>query len=106
VRLLLAARRPVLGRTRLTRLRALASDRTYPSAAFSTSILALFQRLNLPHWSQPSLTDQNIKIAKVSGAMTNAVFFVSFEPSQSTPTSEAPTMVRLSELSVSVLCAF
>lgn len=67
---------------------------SYPSASFSTSILALFQRLNLPHWSQPSLTDQNIKIDKVSGAMTNAVFFVSFVPSASTPASDAPTMVR------------
>lgn len=48
---------------------------------------------HVPRWSSPLLTPTNVHLQKVSGAMTNAVFFVSFNPAPNpTSPSESPLL--------------
>ncbi|ORX39369.1 kinase-like domain-containing protein [Kockovaella imperatae] len=53
---------------------------------FKTKILSLLRKLRIPKWNSPLLKPASIHLQKVSGACTNAVFFVSFNPSP-TPTT-------------------
>ncbi|WVO16715.1 hypothetical protein L204_104396 [Cryptococcus depauperatus] len=61
-----------------------ASEWRHP--VFKQKILAILRRLRVPRWSSTTLTPVNIHLQKVSGALTNAVFFVSFNPAPN-PTS-------------------
>jgi choline kinase len=59
---------------------------------FKTKVLQILRRLRVPLWTHPSLTPSSIHLQKVSGAMTNAVFFVSFNPN---PKPTSPSMSPL-----------
>ncbi|KAL7419477.1 hypothetical protein Q5752_006315 [Cryptotrichosporon argae] len=67
---------------------------------FKQKVLAILRRLRIAAWAHPSLTPSAIHLQKVSGALTNAVFFVSFNPAPR-PTSPSvsplltPTMPAL-----------
>ncbi|KAK0465293.1 choline kinase, cytoplasm [Desarmillaria tabescens] len=52
--------------------------RHYKTEKFAIQLLACIKTLHVPSWSDPAITPQGIKIQKVSGSMTNAVFFVSY----------------------------
>ncbi|KIR59275.1 choline kinase [Cryptococcus bacillisporus CA1873] len=68
-----------------------ASEWRHP--VFKQKVLAILRRLHVPRWSSPLLTPTNIHLQKVSGAMTNAVFFVSFNPAPNpTSPSESPLL--------------
>ena len=49
----------------------------YKSTAFAEKLIDVLRTLRVPHWSGKELTSQNVEINKVSGSLTNAVFFVS-----------------------------
>lgn len=55
--------------------------RRYKTEEFATQLLACIKTLHVPSWNASDLTPQGIKIQKVSGSMTNAVFFVSYPQS-------------------------
>lgn len=59
---------------------------------FKTKVLSVLRRLRVPMWTHHKLTPSNIHLQKVSGALTNAVFFVTFNPRHE-PTS--PSMSPL-----------
>ncbi len=52
-------------------------NRRYKTIEFAEELLDILRILRLPTWSSREITPQNLKIQKVSGALTNAVFFVS-----------------------------
>ncbi|CED85040.1 Choline kinase [Phaffia rhodozyma] len=65
----------------------------YQTEVFARKVLKMLQSLRIPHWSSIHLSAQNLKIHKVTGSMTNAVFFVSFQPNPgSTYFSRQPTL--------------
>ncbi|KAH8100458.1 kinase-like protein [Cristinia sonorae] len=52
--------------------------RRYKSPAFAEKLVGVLHTLRVPHWhSAKDIAPQNIEIHKVSGSLTNAVFFVS-----------------------------
>ncbi|KAI5124425.1 hypothetical protein M0805_008309 [Coniferiporia weirii] len=52
--------------------------RKYKTPGFALQLLDILFALRVPTWSAAGpLTPENLKVAKVSGSMTNAVFFVS-----------------------------
>ncbi|TFK76813.1 kinase-like protein [Pluteus cervinus] len=51
--------------------------RHYKSPAFATLLLDTLRALNVPSWSNPDIVSSDLNIHKVSGSLTNAVFFVS-----------------------------
>ncbi|CCM01634.1 uncharacterized protein FIBRA_03695 [Fibroporia radiculosa] len=51
--------------------------RRYKSAPFLARLLEILHTIRAPQWSSPEITSDRIEIQKVSGSMTNAVFFVS-----------------------------
>ncbi|KAI0702442.1 kinase-like protein [Cytidiella melzeri] len=53
------------------------SHRRYKTAAFAEELLHVLHTLHLHSWSNSDITPQALKIQKVSGSLTNAVFFVS-----------------------------
>ncbi|KAK4687270.1 choline kinase, partial [Tremellales sp. Uapishka_1] len=56
---------------------------------FKTKVLAILRKLKVPLWSSPNLTPSSIHLQKVSGALTNAVFFLTFNPN---PRPTSPSM--------------
>ncbi|ORY33388.1 kinase-like domain-containing protein [Naematelia encephala] len=67
-----------------------ASEWRHP--VFKTKVLSILRRLKVPYWTSSRLTPSSIHLQKVSGALTNAVFFVSFNPA---PTPTSPSMSPL-----------
>ncbi|WVQ84560.1 hypothetical protein IAT38_006714 [Cryptococcus sp. DSM 104549] len=68
-----------------------ASEWRHPT--FKQKVLAILRRLHVPLWSSTVLTPTSIHLQKVSGALTNAVFFVSFNPAPNpTSPSESPLL--------------
>ncbi|WWC91859.1 uncharacterized protein L201_006806 [Kwoniella dendrophila CBS 6074] len=60
---------------------------------FKQKVLSVLRRLKVPLWSNPLLKPSSIHLQKVSGALTNAVFFVSFNPAPNpTSPSESPLL--------------
>lgn len=53
-------------------------SRQYKAPAFAQRLLECLRLLSVPFWSAPGVVPAQIKIHKVSGALTNAVFFVSY----------------------------
>lgn len=51
--------------------------RQYKSASFAVRLLDTLQMLQVPSWSNTEITPRSLQIHKVSGSLTNAVFFVS-----------------------------
>lgn len=51
--------------------------RRYKFPAFAVQLLDILHTLRTPSWSNSGITPDRIEIQKVSGSMTNAVFFVS-----------------------------
>ncbi|RXK35645.1 hypothetical protein M231_07075 [Tremella mesenterica] len=56
---------------------------------FKTEILTILRGLHVPLWTSSILTPSSIHLQKISGALTNAVYFVSFNPA---PTPTSPSM--------------
>ncbi|KAL7409613.1 kinase-like domain-containing protein [Mrakia frigida] len=52
----------------------------YQTPAFHSDVLLLLRRLRIIHWCSRDMRPSNLKIVKVSGALTNSVFFVSYQP--------------------------
>ncbi|WWC95026.1 hypothetical protein V866_001878 [Kwoniella sp. B9012] len=68
-----------------------ASEWRHP--VFKQKVLGILRRLRVPLWSSTLLTPSSIHLQKVSGALTNAVFFVSFNPAPNpTSPSESPML--------------
>lgn len=59
--------------------------RHYKTTEFALTLLDIFDVLRVPSWSKATIVPNAIKIHKVSGSLTNAVFFVSL-PHNSTRT--------------------
>lgn len=57
--------------------------------SFKAELLALLRKLKISLWSSSHLTPNNVHLQRISGAMTNAVFFCSYNPSNQ---PLAPTM--------------
>ncbi|KAJ4499049.1 kinase-like protein [Lentinula lateritia] len=51
--------------------------RQYKKSSFLVHLLECIRSLNVPSWSSPLITAEELVIHKVSGSLTNAVFFVS-----------------------------
>ncbi|KAJ7129980.1 choline kinase, cytoplasm [Mycena crocata] len=51
--------------------------RRYKQATFAAHLLQILRSLKVPTWFSPEITPEDIIIFKVSGSLTNAVFFVS-----------------------------
>ncbi|KAI8995386.1 kinase-like protein [Trametes punicea] len=54
--------------------------RRYKTPAFAELLLKILHTIRAPSWSEPEITPDSISIQKVSGSLTNAVFFVSCPP--------------------------
>ncbi|KAI0651579.1 kinase-like protein [Trametes meyenii] len=54
--------------------------RRYKTAPFAEQLLTILHNIRVPSWSEPEITPDRITIQKVSGSLTNAVFFVSCPP--------------------------
>ena len=52
-------------------------DSQYKTSAFAEQLLTILHALRMPLWYNCDITPQTLKIQKVSGSLTNAVFFVS-----------------------------
>jgi choline kinase len=52
--------------------------RKYKTPAFRQALLQILQTIRVPTWTSSALDPEHIKISKVSGALTNAVFFISY----------------------------
>ncbi|KAI0050717.1 kinase-like protein [Auriscalpium vulgare] len=61
----------------LRHVRTTLDARQYKSSAFAKQLLDLFDALRVPSWYKTTVTSQSVSIRKVSGSLTNAVFFVS-----------------------------
>ncbi|KAJ9127095.1 hypothetical protein QFC24_001330 [Naganishia onofrii] len=48
--------------------------------SFKSDLLTLLRKLKIPLWSSSHLTSTNVHVQRISGAMTNAVFFCSYNP--------------------------
>ena len=51
--------------------------RRYKTAPFAEQLLEILRTIRTPSWSEPEIVPTMVSIQKVSGSLTNAVFFVS-----------------------------
>ncbi|KAH8835925.1 choline kinase, cytoplasm [Flagelloscypha sp. PMI_526] len=56
------------------------SARDYKTISFASNLLEVIHTIQLPSWQDPRIPANNISVFKVSGSLTNAVFFVSCKP--------------------------
>lgn len=49
----------------------------YKHETFAAKLLDIIHTISVPTWAYPSITPQSIDVFKVSGSLTNAVFFIS-----------------------------
>lgn len=59
--------------------------RRYKTEAFAGQLLTVLRNIKVPHWTAVELSASSVKIQKVSGSLTNAVFFVSYPSTPSPP---------------------
>lgn len=52
-------------------------NRQYKQPTFATHLLDILRSLRVLTWSNPEIRSQDLHISKVSGSLTNAIFFVS-----------------------------
>lgn len=69
--------------------RGLSDTSEWRHPVYKQKVLSILRRLRVPRWTHPALKPSSIHLQKVSGALTNAVFFVSFNPN---PTPTSPSM--------------
>jgi choline kinase len=62
------------------------SDRRYKSSKFAIQLLDILRQLNISTWLDDQITPNTLTVRKVSGSLTNAVFFVSCPSVPKTPT--------------------
>lgn len=67
--------------------------RKYKTPAFHQALLQVLQTIRVPTWTSSALDPERITITKVSGALTNAVFFITYT---GTVPSRTPSTVSLS----------
>ncbi|KAI0359098.1 kinase-like protein [Trametes cingulata] len=60
--------------------------RRYKTSPFAEQLMNILHTIRVPSWSEPEITTELISIQKVSGSLTNAVFFVSCPPVPKTRT--------------------
>ncbi len=60
--------------------------RRYKTAPFAEHLLQILHTIRTPSWSESEITPDRISIQKVSGSLTNAVYFVSCPPVPKTRT--------------------
>ncbi|KIM48358.1 hypothetical protein M413DRAFT_440087 [Hebeloma cylindrosporum] len=60
--------------------------RQYKKLPFRERLLEILRKLQIRSWANPQIVPENIVVTKVSGALTNAVFFVSCSSAPSTQT--------------------
>ncbi|CUA72445.1 choline kinase [Rhizoctonia solani] len=78
--------------------------RKYKTPAFRQALLQLLQAIRVPTWTSSTLDPSLVKIARVSGALTNAVFFVSYVGTAPTSHSSTPHLTpRTSSSSLSTV---
>ncbi|OJA18841.1 hypothetical protein AZE42_00823 [Rhizopogon vesiculosus] len=70
----------------LTNAKAKLDARSYKSVNFAKDLLAIILALRVPGWHKPEVTAELLSIRKVSGALTNSVYFVSCPSVALTPT--------------------
>ncbi|KAG9127979.1 hypothetical protein FRC07_006573 [Ceratobasidium sp. 392] len=80
--------------------------RKYKTTHFRQALLQVLQTIRVPTWTSAALEPEHVKIFKVSGALTNAVFFISYSgnappTSASVPQSSASSTPHLSHRSSS-----
>ena len=63
--------------TFLQRVLTILHYRKYKSSTFALRLLAVLQALHVPKWYDANVAPDALKVFKVSGSLTNAVFFVS-----------------------------
>lgn len=61
----------------LTNVKAKLHARSYKSVDFARDLLAILVALRVPGWHKTQVTPELLSIRKVSGALTNTIFFVS-----------------------------
>ncbi|KAF8640805.1 hypothetical protein AX17_000454 [Amanita inopinata Kibby_2008] len=61
-------------------------SRHYKTAQFTSQLLTCLRTLDVPSWSNTEITRDKVLVYKVSGSLTNAVFFVSCPSIHETPT--------------------
>ncbi|QRW00394.1 choline kinase, cytoplasm [Ceratobasidium sp. AG-Ba] len=74
--------------------------RKYKTLPFRQALLQVLQTIRVPTWSSAALEPEHVQISKVSGALTNAVFFISYSgnappTSTSVPQSAASSAPHL-----------
>ena len=60
--------------------------RQYKKVPFREQLLQIVRKLQIRSWTTPQIVPEDIVVTKVSGALTNAVFFVSCSSAPSTQT--------------------
>ncbi|KAI0639131.1 kinase-like protein [Trametes polyzona] len=60
--------------------------RRYKALPFAEKLLQILRTIHTPSWSEPEIAPDRISIQKVSGSMTNAVFFVTYPSMPATRT--------------------
>ncbi|KAG8748870.1 hypothetical protein FRC12_013749 [Ceratobasidium sp. 428] len=80
--------------------------RKYKTTPFRQALLQVLQAIRVPTWASAALEPEHVQISKVSGALTNAVFFISYSPnapptSTPVPQSSASSAPHLSHRSSS-----
>jgi choline kinase len=60
--------------------------RNYKKVLFRERLLEILRKLQIRSWTNPQIAPEDIVVTKVSGALTNAVFFVSRSSAPSTQT--------------------
>lgn len=62
------------------------SHRRYKSSTFAIQLLDILRQLNISTWLNNEITPDALTVRKVSGSLTNAVFFISCPSVPNTPT--------------------
>ncbi|KAG8722759.1 hypothetical protein FRC08_010369 [Ceratobasidium sp. 394] len=77
--------------------------RKYKTLLFRQALLQVLQTIRIPTWTSTALEPEHVRISKVSGALTNAVFFISYSAdpfSTSAPVPLAPPLPHRSSSSI------
>lgn len=70
----------------LCHVKARLEARKYKSPSFATGLIRIIASMNISTWRNRAITASDIRVTKVSGALTNAVFFVSCPSTPGTST--------------------
>ncbi|KAG9074245.1 hypothetical protein FRC06_010815 [Ceratobasidium sp. 370] len=81
--------------------------RKYKTTPFRQALLQVLQMIRVPTWTSTALEPEHVQISKVSGALTNAVFRISYSADIDTPASvhlasSAPHLSHRSSSSIQI----